>query len=257
MSETLRHLQFTFLEAFQQGIEQKPDILREIVSYDHFNAKQRWMVYRDSITAAFMNTLETIFPVCKKLVGKQFFVEMSKIAIAEMPSHSPDLNDYGDRLPDFIANFEHAKSLPYLADVAHLEWAVHLANNGPDIEVMDYELLTQWVEQKGDQLVFQLPANGSLLQSTYPIDKIWQVNQEEHEGDETVCLENDACNLLVWRQAYNVILVRLDDQQYYVMQQFAACLPLETIFENTLAHTIDIEKVLLWLVQRGYLTNFQ
>ncbi len=63
-----------------------------------------------------------IYPVCCQLVGEIFFNATALSFINQCPCLSPDLGDYGKQFPDFIANFEPVKHLPYLSDVAHLEW---------------------------------------------------------------------------------------------------------------------------------------
>jgi len=41
------------------------------------------------------------------------------------------LAEYGDGFADFLAGFAPAQSLPYLADVARLEWAINAAYHAP------------------------------------------------------------------------------------------------------------------------------
>ena len=47
-------------------------------------------------------------------------------------STSGDLNVYGDEFGEFLADYPHAANLPYLADVARLEWAIDEAQRAID-----------------------------------------------------------------------------------------------------------------------------
>jgi len=65
--------------------------------------------------------LKSRFPVVEKIVGEEFFAAMTRVFVKAQPPRSPLLATYGDDFPDFIATFEPARGLPYLADVARLE----------------------------------------------------------------------------------------------------------------------------------------
>src|SRR5580658_4464424 len=81
-------------------------------------------IYHNTVHSALVNALRLSFPVVQRIVGEEFFEGAAREFIA---AHAPDsayLNDYGLRYPAFLAQFPPAMTLPYLADVADLEWAV-------------------------------------------------------------------------------------------------------------------------------------
>jgi len=49
---------------------------------------------------------------------------MAQGYVLAVPSVSGDLEDYGSRFPAYLAGVERAHGLPYLVDVARLEWAL-------------------------------------------------------------------------------------------------------------------------------------
>ena len=61
----------------------------------------------------------------EKIVGEEFFAAMARAFVTEQPPCTPLLATYGDQLAAFIAAFEPAREIAYLADVARLEAAVH------------------------------------------------------------------------------------------------------------------------------------
>src|SRR6266576_6442706 len=67
--------------------------------------------------------LKSRFPVVEKIVGEEFFAAMARVFVLKQPPRSPLLAIYGDEFAAFIATFEPARELPYLADVARLEAA--------------------------------------------------------------------------------------------------------------------------------------
>ena len=63
------------------------------------------------------------FPVVKRLVGDKYFHAMANVFLLREPPFSPLLIHYGETFAAFVEEFEAAKPLPYLADVARLEYA--------------------------------------------------------------------------------------------------------------------------------------
>jgi hypothetical protein len=130
----------------------------------------RLRVHRETTLGALAGALEATYPVCARLVGPEFFHAAARRFAREVPSRSPDLTDYGAELADWLAAFEPARALPYLPDVARLEWALHRAR---------YTGAT------------------ALLESPFPIDRIWETNQPGFTGDDRVSLDEGGAELRV------------------------------------------------------------
>ena len=95
----------------------------------------RFAVYRNNVQSSLINALADSYPVVMQLVGVEFFRAMAAIFVQTQPPHSPLMSCYGEGFVDFIAGFEPAASVPYLADVARLEGlrtrAYHAADASP------------------------------------------------------------------------------------------------------------------------------
>ena len=61
-----------------------------------------------------------------------FFNAAVDAYVRACPSTSGDLNVYGDAFGEFLAGYPPAADLPYLPDVARLEWAVDEAGRAAD-----------------------------------------------------------------------------------------------------------------------------
>ena len=97
---------------------------------------RRLAVYRNNVMVSLIDALATSFPVAQELVGEDFFRAMAAEFVRRQPPRSRVLARYGDRLPDFIADFEPARSVPYLADLARLEFARIQAYHAADAEAL-------------------------------------------------------------------------------------------------------------------------
>jgi hypothetical protein len=91
----------------------------------------RIAIYRRTVFANYRNALAATYPVVKRLVGAPFFNTAVDSYVHAHPSASGDLNVYGDAFGDFLAAYPHAANLPYLPDVARLEWAIDEAESCP------------------------------------------------------------------------------------------------------------------------------
>jgi hypothetical protein len=98
-------------------------------------ARKRYAVYRNNVTVSLINALRAVYPATERITGADFFRAMARFHVRETPPTSPLLFEYGREFPDFIERYEHARSLPWLADVARIEraWldAYHAADAQP------------------------------------------------------------------------------------------------------------------------------
>ena len=185
-------------------------ISEHIQASDSFSAAEHLLIYRRAILGTLVRTLGAIYPVCKQLVGEEFFDAMSRIYARQTPSESPDLGDYGESFGEFIAAFEPAAELAYLADIARLEWCWHRAFHAPDEQSIDVTALADVATADSGRIAFRLPVSASLLRSNYPIQRIWQVNQDDWAGNQDVDLDEGNIRLIIWRHGHEMRIDELD-----------------------------------------------
>ena len=122
-----------------------------------------------------------------------------------------DLNVYGDRFGPFLAAYPPALELPYLPDVARLEWAIDEAHRATDASPRPDAVLAALSAVASDRLPgarLRLAPHCRLVASDHPILRIWQVNQPGFDGDDRVALDGaSADRLLVRRDANDAVSV--------------------------------------------------
>ncbi len=106
---------------------------------------------------------------------------MARVFVTAHPPRSPLLMTYGDDFPDFIAGFEPAAELPYLADVARLEAARTRAYHAADAEPVDPNLLRSIAPEALGGMRFVLHPSAEVVRSRHPIVTIWAMNAGEAE----------------------------------------------------------------------------
>lgn len=168
---------------------------------------RRFGVHRNNVRASLVAALAARYPVVRRLVGADFFEAMGVVFIARHPPGSPVLTEYGDHLPAFLAAFEPAAGLPYLPDVARLEWARHCAFHAADAEPIAIERLAALPAESLGSVQLALHPALRLVASPWPILSVWTANRE----DEVRPLAPDAAaeSVLVTRPALQVLTQRL------------------------------------------------
>ncbi|MFX5734457.1 DNA-binding domain-containing protein, partial [Acinetobacter baumannii] len=74
--------------------------------------------YRARLTEALGETYEAVW----RVLGDEEFFSATRSFIAEEPSRSYNLSDYGQRFPDFLSA-RYQQEAGFLGHLAHLEWA--------------------------------------------------------------------------------------------------------------------------------------
>ena len=138
------------------------------------DAVSRVCIYRNNVIENLTNALRLAFPAVERLVGADFFKGTAVHFISAHPPRSADLYEYGDAFPAFLATFEPARGVTYLADVARLEWAVNVALHAPLFEAVAAESLSLIPESHQADLRFRPHPSLSLLHLAYPVKAIWE-----------------------------------------------------------------------------------
>lgn len=207
MPLALRELQAAFA-AHVTGHD-RADLASAVIG-DSISAEARLRVYRHHVAYSLSSALAATFPTVQALVGEEFFRTMAGLfVVRELPAQ-PVLSEYGAGFPGFVADYEPASGLPYLADVARLDWALNVAFHSPmDRRLSVADLAAIAVEQL-PSLHVALSEGATLIRSRYPIDRIWHASQPGASA-EPVDLASGRADLLVLRRPDDAAFVALTE----------------------------------------------
>jgi hypothetical protein len=169
--------------------------------------RRRFGIYRNNVYASLMDVMQARFPVVSRLVGDEFFRAMARIYVEKEPPRSAVLLRYGASFPSFVASFSPAGSVPYLADIAALEWAWHAAYHAADAAPLALDELASVADRAGDAVLKLHPSLG-LVSSDFPIVTIYELHAETSDPPQTK-LEAEAEDALVLRPDLDVEIRRL------------------------------------------------
>lgn len=137
----------------------------------------RFAVHRNNVATGLVEALRSGFPVVDRLVGHEFFSAMAREHAFQCPPSSPVLLAYGDGFPDFIAGFEPAADLPYLADVARLEWLWLEAYHAAEAEPLTIAGLARIPADRLPGLLLTLHPATRFSGFAHPASTVWRLHQ--------------------------------------------------------------------------------
>lgn len=138
--------------------------------------------YRANAGAHAERALAAAFPTLQQLLGDASFAALARARWQADPPLRGDLASWGAGLPAFIADDTQLADEPYLADMARLDWAVHLAGQAADAQ--DLQGLSLLAEVDPQRLRLRLQPGSALLDSAHPIATIWLAHHGGGHGGE-------------------------------------------------------------------------
>jgi uncharacterized protein (UPF0276 family) len=135
-------------------------------------------IYRGNLTVTWDKVLSAAFPVLRQLVGEEFFSALARAFGMAHPSDNPDLNQFGAGFAAFLARFEHVADLPYLPDMARLEWIMHRTHYAPAAPAHGAASLAAFTPEQFEAARFALHPAAALFASPWSVVPLWQAHQE-------------------------------------------------------------------------------
>lgn len=206
-----------------------------------FPAERLFQVYRNNFWIASEDALSGIYCVVKQLVGNQFFTVLVDHFLRSYPPRFGNMLELGRELPVFLCDFELTEGLPYLSDIARLEWTYHQVFHAGDTRPFDTRILTTIPSGEIPLLHFELSPSSRLVYSPFPIFEIWRVNQPDYEGDQTVDLDIGGGSVLLTRPGLVVELQKLEQADARFLQSLTSGSNLDKATKAALNYSKDFD----------------
>ena len=195
-------------------------------------APDRLDVYRNTILSGLTRALRLAYPAVERLVGAEFFDGAADIFIRTHLPRTAYLDQYSDAFPEFLQGFAPAAALPYLADVARLEWAVNGALHAADETPLELAQLAAVGVEDQARISFQARASLQLLRTHYPADAIWHaVLNRDDETLAALDLGTGPVFLLIERGADGITANRSSEPEWLFLSALCAGELLESALE--------------------------
>jgi hypothetical protein len=230
-------------------------------SWNGSDPAQRFAVHRNNTLLSLIDALADEHPVLQVLVGEAFFRAMAAVYLRRHPPRNPVLLGLGEHLPSFLADFSPAAGLPWLADVARLEWlrirAAHAADAVP-LRAPDAAVLAALQDPaQAPRLRVGLHPSAAVLVSAHAVVSLWAAHQQD---DPAWSIDLDCPEAaLVLRPDAEVLVLPLPPATAALAQALLQGRPLGDAAAAALAADagFDLVHALVLLLQHGAVVHFQ
>jgi hypothetical protein len=171
--------------------------------------QSRLHIYRNHYLVTLEAALASTFPAVAAVVGRAYFAQAARRFVAAHPPSGPCLHEYGGDFPRFLGDLPDADRLPYLSDLASLEWAINLAYHAPDRPAMSPDRLRSIAAGRCRDLVFATHPSLRLVASRYPLTEIYWATLPDCPPDHRVDIGAGGETVLVIREDDGVSFRRL------------------------------------------------
>jgi len=206
-----------------------------LLAGDPIRTAARASIYMNNHHIGLRDALGAMYPVVARLLGPECFELLARSYVNTYPMPSGNLLDFGESLSKLIVETEMLAALPYLADMARLEWLRHQVWRAGDcdpeqhISKLDIAALDDVALAK---LRVRLVPAAKLFQSQFPVVRIWQTNQ--HTEPAPVSLDEGGVTCLLLREGFGIRFESLSHAEFIflaALDQQPACAAVDAALE--------------------------
>ncbi|WP_300654875.1 DNA-binding domain-containing protein [Hydrogenophaga sp.] len=203
---TLMLQQQSLLDALfaRPGSPQAAGAVHHLNTWIEPRASRGLMAYQANGHALAERCLPAAYPVVAQLIGQDSVHALARDLWHRHPPVGGDLAQWGDALPAFLSDSDQLADVPYLADVARVEWALHRAASAPDADP-DLPSFGRLSTEDPESLTLWLAPGTALIPSDWPVVSLVTAHTS---GEPTLAEAGQRVRdrvgetALVWRQGW-------------------------------------------------------
>jgi hypothetical protein len=229
----------TYQNEFMYSLYTKGDFSKFIANPSQF---ENFDIYINNCFLGLAANLQDKFPICRMILGDDFFDKVAHNYIAEFPQKSGENNSFGDNFSNFLFQTAQEFEIEYVCDIAKIEWARFLAEITKFEPAIDFEIIANLFEN-GDFNKIKLRENVQIIGANSNAFEIYTAHL--HNKLEDLQIQNCRQNILIW----------VDDEfnpQFKIISEFQY-----DLIENTRTQNIAIalESALAKLIDQAQAQN--
>jgi hypothetical protein len=219
--------------------------------------------YRANAQACAERALAAAYPVLAQMLGEEAMRALARDLWRAQPPLHGDLACFGGGLAGWVAGVPAWAGMPWLADVARLEWAVHTAQGAADAPAAPPDLQPLG-DAAPDRLRVEFVPGSARIVSEWPVLTLWRAHQRPvdtapdlHAARQALA-ERRAEAVWVWRRGLQVELAALGMAELAFNDHLTAGLALGQALAEVLAGHPDFsfEHWLTRALREGWLARF-
>lgn len=236
-SSTLREVERCMSGAILQGNATggSSGVASELAAWvttpDAVSIEERLAIHINGYPARVYEALLESFPAVHRVVGERALKSLVYRFLPHLPENNYNLNRVGQALPDFLRADALAESLPFLPDLARLEWCLVEAFHAPLLAPADLRPCADWGLEQWSQAKLAFQPSVAITCSDWPIGQIWKARTVP-AGEIDLELAGRPERVLVYRRGPEVECECIDETEAEALKQLLAGETLGVVLET-------------------------
>ena len=193
-------------------------------------------IYQNNLLMNGVRSLSISYPVIQKMLGASAMRTLAKRLLQlTLPSHG-DWGEWGSQLDMVLDSSELIDELPFLSELARLEWQIHQCSRAASVP-FNHEDLLKINNHSLNDVVFLLQPHVSIMESEFPIAALWQAHRPWDTGFMpntkslaailSTAAEPNFC--LVYQNQYQAKVEPISEEQYKLIRAIQKITPLSAL----------------------------
>ncbi len=198
---------------FQKGLLYQESEITQAIEDSCFTSEELLQIYRNNFVIGTSEALAASYSKTFEMVGDEFFQAVARRFTLDNPPRQGNIINYGDGFAEFLQTLPQLESMPYIAELAKLEWQIDRVSRMPDnTKLFPFEELAKVPAEAFSGLVFELASHFVLFRSDFQVEHLFRMiaNDNVEPGD----LVGDCYLALVKQNDFSVALNPLSSEQY-------------------------------------------
>ncbi len=203
------------------------------------------VAYAGGYPARLREALADTFEAVARFAGEEGFAALAARYTAACPPAAYNLNDIGRSLPGFLRADPLARALPFLPDLAELEWKISRAFHAALLPPADTARLGALSDDEWRRVTLELQPGVAALVSRWPVRALWEARHDAHAPS---CSNAgaDGENVLVYRRDLIVRLELADKDEVGALRAVARGKPLTAVLEQAVRRGVAAGEAAAW-----------
>ena len=221
----------------------KPDpALKALFTCNENALPMRLQIYQNNVIGSLTRAMQLTYPLIVILTGESFAASLMRSFVRDNPPREACLARYGEGFDRYIESYAHARSLPYLAHIARLEWAMNESFYATDDSALDPSDLQNVPGCELADMTLRLRSSVRLMESRWPLLAIREFClQENRDESQTLDLDQGGCRVMIYRPALSAEIESLDSPEYDFLKGIREGKPLGDILADILQTCPDFD----------------
>lgn len=206
---------------------------------------ERLSVYAGGYLTRTEKALAEVYEAVRHVVGKPAFTELAKAYARQHPSGEYNLTFRGRSLPAFLETSPLTERLPFLPDLARLEWLICRAFHAREQPPLDAARLMALPLEAWERARLSLQPSVAFLASAWPVRDIWEARKQPREAIAIDVVDRPQ-RVVVYRQGFTVKCAVVEEAEGAFLDGLLAQRRLGELCESLAARGVEQDRLFRW-----------